>query len=204
MRAHENPFRTARLESLAFRPRRGSLADVLERWERLDRRGVIAGPHGTGKTTLLRALGEALRETGRTVVCWRFCEASPTPPLRQLLADARRLEAHEVLCLDGSERLSRWSLRRVMRAARSAHGVLLTAHAPRGGPLLYETRRDRELLRELTSELLGPGNEAPVALLDPLFEARDGNLREVFLDLYDRMAHDDPAWRAAAGPLPGP
>ena len=63
MTAADNPFRTARLEALAYRP----AVDLVERALVL-RRSAIVGPMGTGKTTLLGELARGLRARGFEVV----------------------------------------------------------------------------------------------------------------------------------------
>ncbi|MEM7410047.1 MAG: AAA family ATPase [Myxococcota bacterium] len=192
MRARENPFRTSRLDALAYRPRGESIERLLARWERQGRRGVVVGAHGSGKTTLLRALAARFTAGGKRVVSWRFSEAQPVPTARALWSQARRLPPEAVLFVDGVEQLSAAARLGLVRAASRAHGWLFTAHDRGSLPVVHETRVDPALLAELVRTLLGPGARGLGPLLDGLRRRRQDNLREVFLDLYDLASRDDP------------
>jgi hypothetical protein len=63
---------------------------------------------------------------------------------------------------------------------------------------LIETRTDAELLAGLSRELLGPQAERLQPLLETLRRRHAGNLRDVFLALYDLGARDDPRLLSAS------
>jgi hypothetical protein len=197
--ARDNPFRTARIGALAFRPRHGSTPELAERLARLDFRAEIVGPHGSGKTTLLGELAEHLAHDGHAILHWRLQADRPQPPVPALVRAAARLGPRHLLLVDGAGHLSRAAWWCVARAARGARGLLITAHAPGRLPTLLETTTDRALLRALVGELLGPKPPALDALLDTLYERCRGNLRDVFLALYDLAAAGDPRLPPARG-----
>lgn len=60
MKAHENPFRSERIDALPYVPLRDSLDEIEKRFLALGCRAAIVGPHGSGKTTLLAALQKRL------------------------------------------------------------------------------------------------------------------------------------------------
>jgi hypothetical protein len=201
VRARENPFRTQRLEGLAFRlgDQRADL--LLERFRRMGNRAAIVGPHGSGKTTLARELGDRLAAGGRRVHR-RFLNAeSPRSARLGWVGRARAMTGEDVLILDGAGHLPRALWWRLRRASRRAGGVLVTAHQAGMLPTLIETRSDAALLTELCRELVGAQADPLVPLLETLWQRHRGNLREVFLALYDLRARDDPrlAPAAAAG-----
>ncbi|MDJ0852595.1 MAG: hypothetical protein QNK04_29855 [Myxococcota bacterium] len=192
MRARENPFRTERIGSLAFRQPGLSLGAIRERLAELGGRGAIVGPMGSGKTTLLRELGSRLANEGLRLR-HRFLQAeSPHPPTRELVREARALGPRDALLFDGAGHLPRMAFWRVERAWRRAGAVLITSHGAGRLPTLVETATDAALLRELAHELLGEPSRALAPLLEELRAAHAGNLRDVFLALYDLAAHDDP------------
>lgn len=197
MRAHENPFRTQRIGALAFRHPTLSLVALERRWRELGGRAAVVGPKGSGKTTLLRELAVRLRSRGLRVRRWFLNAEDPAPGARILVREARALGSRDVLLLDGAGHLPRLSWWRVERASRGAAGVLVTAHAPGLLPTLVETRTDAALLGALTRELAGPGAAALAPLLADLYRRHHGNLRDVFLSLYDLSARDDPRLREA-------
>lgn len=197
MFAHENPFRTERLGALAYRHPELGLDAIEARWRALGCRGAVVGPHGSGKTTLLRALGDRFVHQGARVVRWTLRVDGPRPRLARLVREARHLGPGEVLLFDGAGHLSALAWWCVARACRRAGGVLVTAHAESRLPTLLRTRTDRALLAELVRELLGPGADALAPLLEELRVTHHGNLRDVFLALYDLAARGDP--RLVAG-----
>jgi hypothetical protein len=96
------------------------------------------------------------------------------------------------LLFDGADHLPRpygWAL---LAASRRARGIAVTAHTEGLVPTLVRTSTDAALLAELTQELVGPEAATIAPLLDALRREHRGNLREVFLALYDLAARDDP------------
>lgn len=177
MSAATNPYRSARLQALAYRP----AVDLVDRALALGRSAIV-GPMGTGKTTLLGELGAALRARGLRVV-----EATVRRDERGRV-EAPSLPVHpgEALLVDGLDLLPSWTRARWWWAARGAV-VVVAAHRPLGLPVLHHTRPCVETLTELVRELAG--DAAPSRTwLEARMRARDGNAREVLLELYDRVA----------------
>ncbi len=191
MRARENPFRTERIGSLAFRHPTLSLDAIRRRLAAQGGRGAIVGPKGSGKTTLLRELGGRLAGEGLRLRHWFLSAEGPASPTRELARAARALGPRDALLFDGAGHLPRLGFWRVERASRGAAVVLTTAHDEGGLPTLVRTGTDAELLRELSRELVGDAWQGLSSLLDELRAAHDGNLRDVFLALYDLAARDD-------------
>ncbi len=191
MRARENPFRTERIGSLAFRHPTLSFDAIRRRLAAQGGRGAIVGPKGSGKTTLLRELGRRLAGEGLRLRHWFLGAESPAPSTRELVRAARALGPRDALLFDGAGHLPRLGFWRVQRASRGAAVVLTTAHDEGGLPTLVRTGTDAALLRELTRELVGDAWQGLSSLLEELRAAHDGNLRDVFLALYDLAARDD-------------
>ena len=124
--ANENPFRTSRLLAL---PAHWDVSPetLLARWHNSGRRGALVGPHGTGKTTRMRALATRLEAEGWRIVWVQWHGDGTTTPAdwRSTLRDA---DARTVVCLDGSENLGLWSIYRLFRSSRRIGGLLATLH----------------------------------------------------------------------------
>lgn len=174
--ADRNPFATRNVERLAFRGYGKDVNGILARWESAGFRGVIVGPEGTGKTTLLDAIERALAAKE-----WRIVRVSPQadqlPPKLvfpkgnfpvAVLLDCAGLLGRFRLCL------WRWKGRRVA-------GWIETAHAPNGLPVIHETLTTEALLAELVEEL-APGTRVPPGL----FQKHRGNIRMALREMYDR------------------
>ncbi len=190
--ARLNPFRSERIEALPFRDgvRLGDAAaePLLARFEALGRRGLLVGPHGSGKTTLREALERLLVARGWRVrsLVLAADRAIDRSALVALTADA---SPRDVLSIDGIDRLGWWSWRRVLRAADSAGGVLATSHAPGRLPLLLEHRTSPGLLRELVAELVDAETaERSSERCEALFARHRGDLRACLRVLYDDHA----------------
>lgn len=180
MSAQENPFRSVRVEGLAFRFAPGESVDnVLDQWAAQSHRGVLVGAKGSGKTTLLETLAGELTARGQRV-CWLRLrrEAAAT---RARVADFLAQEvAATVVCLDGLEQLGPFSWWRVRRHARRADGLIATSHAPGRLPTLRQHETSPALLRDLVQELAGrewPGS-------DRLWQEEEGDVRQCLAALY--------------------
>lgn len=192
MRARDNPFRTDRIGRLAFRHPTLPIDAIHACLLGLGRRAAIVGPHGSGKTTLLRELGARMEGDNYRVRRWFLNAQSPVPSTRTLVNEARTLGARDVLLVDGAGHLPRVAWWCVARACRRSGGLLVTTHAEGLLPTLVETRTSFDLLTELTEELTGASAQPLLPLLEELREAHRGNLRDVFLGLYDLAARGDP------------
>ena len=178
--AHENPFRTSRLLELPVHWGGKTPESLLARWHAAGRRGALVGPHGTGKTTRLRALAEHLAGEGWRIVWVQWHDDRATTPVdwRAALASA---DARTVACLDGSENLGLLAAYQLRRYINRAGGVLATRH--RASPFIPTLARhmpDPEIFSAHAS-LLSPGVEADARAA---FASASGNAHEAFRLLY--------------------
>lgn len=183
---HEpNPFSTRfiRAGEMQFQfshgePRR-ALRDRLTqtRWQ-----GQIVGPHGSGKSTLLHTLRTHWSNWGRMPHSFSLHNGQ-----RRLPAIAwRKWTRQTQVIVDGFEQLD-WvaKLGLILRCRKQQCGLLVTTH--RRTPLLPVVRTNRTsltLARSLVAELSG-NRPLPPCAVDRAFASNEGNLREMFLSLYD-------------------
>lgn len=154
--------------------------------------GQIVGPHGSGKTTLVRHLSSHLqkhfsaieffivRGIGEVQACRSMgATADQAFPPPQPDGDPRKLYV-----LDGIERLS-W-LQRLLLVAdcrRKQIGLLVTSHRRlRGLPVFYETSFDQERFEKILQHL---GTEQYSDHYRRLANEFGDNCREMLFDLYD-------------------
>ena len=166
------------------------VGDLLRRWDSLGRRGVLVGPKGHGKTTLLEELERRLESDGFEIRRLRLRVDSPTPDAETRRRLGTALHDGAVISIDGLELLRLWTWRRLRRAWRPAGGLLATAHRPGRLPTLHEHRTTPALLRSLVRELLAEDKDLHTVEggLDELFGRHGGNVRECLRELYDRFA----------------
>jgi hypothetical protein len=175
----ENPFRSERLEALAFRfPAGDSWPAFFARLADAGGRGALVGAKGSGKTCALEELAGHLRTRGLPVTLVRLSVGTPAPW-------SLTVRPGQALLIDGAEQLSwpawlwlRW------RAQRAAVFVV-TTHRPGRLPALLHTRATPALLAELVAEL---APSAAIPQLPHLFALHAANLREVLRALYDLHA----------------
>lgn len=205
--------------ALPYRFREGESAEAL--WQRFlsaGRRGAIAGPHGTGKTTLLRTLEPVARSTGEVIRNVTLHDGQRWT--KELFQNTRGQAAgavqgpqascppgslegvdRQTLFLDGAEQLApvAWfALRLWTRAA--GIGLLVTTHRPLGLPALYTTSVDAEAALWVTQRVLAKNPRIPClveaeSVKDALAKNK-GNLREALFCLYD--VYED-RWNVHAG-----
>lgn len=178
--ANENPFRTSRLLALPVHWGDDSPDALLARWRSAGRRGALVGPHGTGKTTCLRALAARLADEGWRVIWVQWHDDGSTTPA-DWRACLREADTRTVVCLDGSENLGPLAAYRISRYTRRAGGLLATRHrASFFLPTLARHRPDEKIFRAHAA-LLAPG-VGPAA--QAAFAAARGNAHEAFRLLY--------------------
>jgi hypothetical protein len=185
----DNPFATCatRPGALAYRfAERESAATLVDRLAAQSWRGQIVGPHGSGKSTLLVELIVQMQRRGREVVATVLrdgCRWLPT-----VVRTAARRGASVVIVIDGYEQLG-WPARFWLGLAcrRNGCGLLITTHRPMRLPLLARTAPELATVQRLVEKLtaddstaIAPGDVAAS------FDRHNGNVREIFFDLYDR------------------
>lgn len=185
MLARENPFRTDRLEGLPFRFTDGSMSELLARLEKLAWRGAIVGPHGSGKTTLLEHVIQEIMQLGFRVRFTRLDDQSRKLSRRFTIPVPDR---RDFLFVDGVDLLP-GIIRLCLKIwSRHAGGLVITSHRPCFLPVSYECRPSKELLTNLTRLLLEDRDVTGFPDLNRLYDFHHGNLREVFMSLYDHCA----------------
>ena len=187
-----NPFSTrfVRPDTVEFRFAPGpKLRQIIHRlWDK-GCWGQIVGPHGSGKSTLVAMLLRHASGHGIRAVSFALHDGQRRMPAgwKRTVWDAFDRGRSTMVVVDGLEQLSRfarWRLRHVCRT--SGWGLLVTAHAPVGLPMLYRTSTNLELTVALVATLLD-GHDVSIdrEVVRDAFHRHDGNLRLVFLDLFD-------------------
>ncbi|MFO0941394.1 MAG: hypothetical protein U0930_11560 [Pirellulales bacterium] len=195
--ARENPFASRRVESLRYRFPGFDFSKEVKRLEAMCWRAEILGPHGSGKTTLLLELFEYLktRDTDRKCRFW-FVPREIDSQAEQWQTLCQECTADEIVMIDGIERLS-WMRRaqivrrlptRIAGGNRFPRSVVITTHRPMGLPLWLKTDTSRELLLELLLELNPLADQNMQRTAEQIFARSNGNVREVFWQLYDRIS----------------
>ena len=177
MRAHENPYRTCRVESLPFRATRTVTAIVTE-LSSLDHRAAIVGPEGAGKSTLLREIADALVRSGMRSELIRFDDHAAL--------FAAPFDREAIWLVDGAERIP-LPLRALL--VNSVRRIVITSHRWTAGlPVLFRCATTVGLFRQLTTAL---GETLPEAEAETRFRDARGNLRLALRSLYDDAAAQD-------------
>lgn len=184
-----------------------SIDELVERFDRYDRRAQILGPHGVGKSTLLATIVAELRSRGETVHAITLHLGQRRLPLE--FEQSIDWTDRPILVVDGAEQLS-WLRRRglISRAAKNGAGLLITTHTDLGLPTLCElVPREGDavaIARHLDPQGIVSDDDVRAA-----FARRKGDLRETLFDLFDLYRaktiemRDTGAGTASNPPAPG-
>jgi len=184
MRARDNPFRSERVEGLAFRNPGFSWSGLEASLAAAGGRGAIVGPEGHGKTTLLLEWHARSQAAGREAVHLRVGRGQ-----RRLdAAQKRRIAGAVAVFADSAEQLGWTGWREFVALTRRARSVVVTTHRPGRFATVYLCRTSPALLQELVEELHPSGPECRL-----LWHRHRGNLRNALRELYDKMSPEIPA-----------
>ena len=178
MRAHENPFRSDRVESLLFREKGVHLDSLLKQLDEHNGRGSLVGPKGSGKTTLLLELADAISQRGLSPRIVRLNSGGQ----RFHLSLLRDMDGKTALLLDGAEQLPLYMWWYIRWLARKLPYFVTTSHVRTHLPLLHRHQTSPELLRMLVSELYPDPLDV---VMGDLYARHGGNIRECLRELYD-------------------
>lgn len=185
MKARRNPFRSDRVEAFRYRLTEQQWEVLRRRFEDLGRRAAIVGPHGTGKTVLTEDFRARLEADGVPTTILRFHDRFSRRDRLVLRDRLSALPPRTVIILDGGELLPRRIWRRLSASLDSGNGILTTLHHPRQLPVLFETRPQLEIARELIRSMLGrPLHPEECASVDERFTRAGGNIRDVVRSFY--------------------
>lgn len=197
-RVKSNPLATRFVSpgKLVWRSRTGeSLDEIANRFRALHSRAAIVGPHGTGKSTLLEHLAPLVANDAGQVV-WLKLRGRIAACRALLESHLRWARAGKLLIIDGYEQLP-WIARAycLWISRWTGTSILITSHRTTSLPTLFNTSVDEELACELLDELLPLELAQRNSLLDrgrlrQLLVKHSGNLREVFMELYDLLEED--------------
>jgi ABC-type cobalamin/Fe3+-siderophores transport system ATPase subunit len=153
----------------------------------------IIGPHGTGKSTLLKSILPAIESAGQFHAIRHLRFSSNGLANRELKRDAKQWKRNDFVVLDGYEQLGTWTKwRTIFRAKRMNLAMLVTSHAPVSGfHVLWQTAMTESLAHAVIAELLQNYDAAVITQLLESKEWRESrqrhgdNLRETLFDMYD-------------------
>lgn len=188
----DNPFNAQRIDSLDYIEFDHTLPEIADRLQQRSYRGAICGPHGSGKTAMLQALGDELMHRG----------LSPLPLFinsdqrGQLPADwaraIRRAKPTDVLLLDGYDLLPAWARAWALFASRKAGGVVVTTHHTVFLETVARPQTSPVLLNQLVHQL-APNIDGELKFdIDALYRKASGNLRDALRMAYDLYASAGP------------
>lgn len=146
---------------------------------------VIEGPHGRGKTNLLRALLAAAAARGRGT---SFTQIRSARHAWTALAATATAAANDVVAIDGWERvprLLRWMIVGVARRRRAT--VVTTSHGSCGLEILARCESSPAQFAAIVAALPDHGGLIDGNDLDAAFHRHGGNVRDALGELYDRF-----------------
>ena len=167
---------------------------ILDRGEASFWRGQILGPHGSGKTTLVRHLQPLLKDKfdsikhliirGRSSV--QLCH-EPSGVISAVKSTTAKHWSRQLIVIDGVERLS-WLQRRLLisHCQRRGNGLIVTTHRRLAWlPVLYRTNFDEQQFNRILNHL---GVDRRDHRYQQLADRHGGNCRDMLFELYDQAS----------------
>ena len=190
MSASLNPFRTSALDLIPYFFDDGDSVDKI--WEdflNLNMRAAITGPKGRGKTRLMEVLAPFINEAGYKTRYMKLSRENRGISNKDLGELREHGDRRTIILLDGCEQMSaiRWHLF-YLKVSGNFAGILISNHRKNRLPLLRECKTSLSLLRKCVDHLTrGTGIHVSDTILNDLYLKHHGNIREVFLELYDAV-----------------
>ncbi len=182
--AHENPFRMSCIEAIPFHITDQEFALLAKQFFTQNCRGVLVGPHGSGKTTLREQL-ERYFQTENIPVHTMVLQEAQRLSWSWLREQLQQTSPDAIISIDGLDRISPLLWWRFRRATQRHRGVLATSHVTGRLPLLRAHKTSPALLALLVFQLTGSKDAYTTALCEDLFNRHDGNMRNCLRELYD-------------------
>ena len=186
--AKNNPFGAKRIQAIGYLPQELSWRQIETRLNQLDDTAAIVGPHGSGKTALLRNLETRLSQCGVSTAML-FINLDIKLPWQTIRNTIESLPPKGVLFFAGANHLPFLRFKQLQYLTRKRHvGLVITSHREGLLPTLTYCRPRLELLTELTERLLGKNEAIEPLHLAALFESHNGNICDCLWQLYDEYA----------------
>lgn len=176
--ARHNPFNDQRLDAIHYLDPQDEVTSVRAQWDAAGRRGAIVGPHGSGKTALLRAIHRSLLAAQCPAILLRVDGRAP---------DLSTVPNDTVLLIDGGETLGYFGLRRFLRQTHP-RPLLLTLHRPCTLRTVHRASMSPERVEQLIRALAPEQSDRLVPHVPRLMDAHRGNLHEILQALYHLVA----------------
>ncbi len=172
-------------------PERLSRSIVLEGLRASGWQAEIAGPHGSGKSTLVKDLLPALKQRFQLInqVTVRVDSLQRWDIDWTVISNQSRMIQEKLIIIDGVERLSRvkrWLISQVCRQRKI--GLLATVHRPRYWlPTIAVIDPQRKTFLRIAEQLQQDCTiKLNVGEIESAFELANQNCREALMALYDR------------------
>ena len=191
MKAHLNPFSPDRIQRLLpFDPAliESSWELIERRWQSLQYRAAITGPHGSGKTTFLDTFATRLAPSFHMKTLFFQRQVTHLSLGQREQITQLKEPDRTILLVDGEGHLSMSERRWLRSHSRKMAGYLVARHHRSTLPTLLSLKTNPKLAQSLLQQI----DPAEAAYreddLPRLLRKKRGNLRELWLGFYDDYA----------------
>ena len=183
-----NPFSTRHTKPGALPPldTSGRPVDVGQLLDRMHAGcWAIEGPHGHGKSTLVRAILSVATADHRTT---SFVQVRSWVDGWHAFRAVFRAEPGQIIAVDGWEQLPPGCGLMIVAMARWRRTIVIaTAHRRVGLPVLMRCESSLALLHAVVAHLPDHGDVISSADIEAVFRCHRGNVRDALAALYDRF-----------------
>ena len=154
MKAHENPFCASAIAKIRYALPAEALQELALQVSTGGRFHAIAGPEGTGKTTLIEDLQPFLQALGYDIVWVCLSLESSKSDKLQALKVLGTLTQNKIALFDGGEVLSAWQWYRLRHMRKQIDGkIVASLHQPHRLPVLHKTQPNWPLAKQFVRQL---------------------------------------------------
>lgn len=188
MFAKDNPFKSGNIDNIEYKFVNSSWDQILANLYALNFRAAVTGNYGTGKTTFIIELSKILKDKGFVVKQFFLNRQDVRSSEHELVSIVLKSDKNTIIIVDGADLLGELNWFFVKFLSLRNKGLIIAGHKKRMLAELHVCKTNHEVM---SYALKSVWSDCPSIIKEKaieLFNINNGNIRNVFMELYDYCA----------------